>query len=241
MDSVLAIIPARGGSKRIPRKNIKHFAGRPIIAYSIESALQCKCFTQVMVSTDDEEIATISRTLGASIPFMRGSQNANDHAGLAEVILEVLDTFAERGETFPLICCLLPTAPFITAARLREAHQTLQRTGADAVIPVVKFGYPIQRALKLNNERLSMFEPENYPKRSQDLEPAYHDAGQFYWIKPDVLRREGRLFVPHSSALVLPETEVHDIDTEEDWRMAEIKYRALQEAAAAKQEQMLPI
>ncbi len=226
MKNLLAIIPARGGSKRIPRKNIRTFLGQPIIAYSIKAALEAKCFAEVMVSTDDGEIAEIAQNFGAVVPFLRSEQNSDDHSGLAEVVCEVLDQYEKAGKKFDYFCCLLPTAPFVTSKRLLEGKELLLETGAETVVPVTRFSYPIQRSMKIENDgNLRMFWPENYEKRSQDLEPAYHDIGQFYWARTDALRKTMRFFSENTKPLVIPEMEVQDIDSEEDWKIAEFKYQ----------------
>lgn len=225
MTSTVCIITARGGSKRIPRKNIKEFLGFPIIKYSIEAALGSGCFDEVMVSTDDEEIATVARSLGAQVPFMRSAENANDFAGTAEVISEVVMEYRKRGKAFESLCCIYPTAPFVNAEKLRQAMFMLRETGADCVLPVVAFSYPIQRSLKIENGRVMMLWPENYAKRSQDLTPAYHDCGQFYCMKSTSLLEQMKLFAEHTIPMIMPESEVQDIDNEEDWKIAEMKYR----------------
>ena len=224
MNSV-AIITARGGSKRIPRKNIKEFLGKPIIAYSIAAALEAGCFEEVMVSTDDEEIAEIARTLGALVPFMRSAENANDFAGTAEVIREVVLEYRKRGKEFNSLCCIYPTAPFVTADKVRRGMSLLKETGADCVLPVVAYSYPIQRSLKIEDGRVMMLWPENYAKRSQDLMPVYHDSGQFYCLRANSLLGQMKLFAEHTVPIVVPESEVQDIDNEEDWKIAEMKYR----------------
>lgn len=225
----LAIITARGGSKRIPRKNIKLFSGTPIISYSIQAALKSEVFDEVMVSTDDREIAEISVSCGAKVPFLRSPATSNDYATTADVILEVIDEYRKIGMSFDYICCIYPTAPFITPSRLKEAMGKLKSSSADSLIPVVRFSYPIQRALKIESERLMMIHPENMYKRSQDLMPAYHDAGQFYCLKYDSFIKQKKLFADFTVPFVIPESEVQDIDNDEDWRIAEIKYRLLQE------------
>ena len=225
--NLIAIIPARGGSKRIPRKNVKPFMGKPILAYPIAAALESGIFTEVMVSTDDSDIADVARSYGAHVPFMRSPEQSGDQAGTAPVLMEVLREYERRGQHFDVCACLYPCAPFITAETLRSGMRLLQRNGIDAVLPVVRFSYPPQRGLVIRDGRAHMLHPENYSARSQDLEPCYHDAGQFYFIKAESLFREGRLFCAHTLPLELPETEVQDIDTEEDWALAEMKYRLL--------------
>jgi len=222
----LAIIPARGGSKRIPRKNIKQFLGKPIIAYSVQAALDSGLFDEVMVSTDDEEIASIAREAGAQVPFFRSQENANDYATLADVVLEVVAWY-EKNRTRPEnICCVLATAPFVTATRLKEAYNKLVKEQRYAVFPVAKFSYPIQRALQVNpfSGTVSMLHPENLTARSQDLEDYFHDSGQFYWANVNVLKT-GKSFLTANTGIVeLPQSEVQDIDSEDDWIIAEQKY-----------------
>jgi N-acylneuraminate cytidylyltransferase len=227
MKKALAIIPARGGSKRIPRKNIKNFLGKPIIAYSIEAALAAGCFEEVMVSTDDEEIAVIARKLGASVPFLRSGETSNDYALTADVILEVLTQYEAKGQSFEYCCCLYPTAPFVTAAKLAVAFELLHSSGAKSVVPVVRFGFPILRSFKIDNGLVRMNWPEFMNKRSQDLEPAFHDCGQFYFLNTASFRSEKKLFTDFTIPLEVPESEVQDIDNEEDWKVAEIKYTFL--------------
>ena len=224
----IAIIPARGGSKRIPGKNIKAFNGRPIISYSIEAAIKSNCFDEVMVSTDDGEIAEVAGTYGAVVPFVRSSANSDDHATLAQVCKEVLEQYQADGAAFDLFCCLLPTAPFVTIANLQKGKELLTTSGADSVVTVTDFGYPAQRALQLDEQgSLSMIWPEHYESRSQDLRTAYHDAGQFYWMKTSSLLAQMRFFAANSLALPLPNMQVQDIDSLEDWQLAELKFKLL--------------
>lgn len=220
----LAIIAARGGSKRIPGKNIKNFMGRPIIAYSIEAAIKSALFTEIMVSTDDEEIAAVAKQYGAKVPFLRSAENADDYATLADVADEVRAEYEKQKIFFDNICLILPTAPFISPDILKKTYHLLLSEDIDSVRPVVKFSYPIQRALKMRNGKLQMFYPEHKTTRSQDLEPAYHDAGQFYWMKTEKALRGTNKF-----GFEIPEILVQDIDNEEDWRMAEMKYKYLNE------------
>lgn len=222
----LAIITARGGSKRIPKKNIKEFCGKPIIAYSIESALQSKIFDEVMVSTDSEEIADIARKYGANVPFMRSSQNSGDYAVTADVLREVVSEYRKQGQEFDYVACIYPTAPFITAERLQDAYNKLTEKQAESINPVVAFSFPPQRCQVIEAGFLKYKWPENYPKRSQDLEQYYHDAGQFYIYKTDALMNKKRIDwieIPY----VLSELEVQDIDNEIDWAIAEMKYNLL--------------
>lgn len=225
MGNIIAIITARGGSKRIPRKNIKPFLGKPIITYSILAAIEAECFDKVMVSTDDEEIANIARSLGTEVPFFRSSETSNDFATTADVLIEVINDYARLGEQFAYACCLYPTAPFVSAEKLRRGYELLVETGADSVIPVVRFGYPIQRALQVQNDRLSMIWPEHINSRSQDLMPAFHDSGQFYWFSVPRFMESKSLFTNFTVPFIVSESEVQDIDNEEDWKIAEMKFR----------------
>ncbi len=225
--SVIAIITARGGSKRIPRKNIKEFCGKPIIAYSIEAAISSGIFDEVMVSTDDEEIAGIAQKYGAEVPFYRSAEKADDHAPTIEVIKEVLGEYKKLGEEFDYVCCIYPTAPFITEEKLKKAFETLKDSGKDALVPVVKFSFPPQRCFVIEDESLKYKWPENEFARSQDLVPFYHDAGQFYFQKTKTLL-EGNSLVPANTApFIVDDMEVQDIDTFDDWNIAEIKYRKM--------------
>lgn len=226
----IAIITARGGSKRIPRKNIKPFLGRPILLYSIEAALQSGIFDEVMVSTEDEEIAAIARKAGAAVPFLRSERTANDFATTAEVLEEVLAEYQKHGQEFDAFCCIYPTAPFITAKRLQEGMRLLQEKEADSIMPVVSFSFPPQRSLVVRDEKLTPRWPENMPKRSQDLEPFYHDSGQFYCVRTQAFLKEKTILLHRMYPLLLDELEVQDIDNEVDFRLAELKYQLLQEA-----------
>lgn len=223
----LAIITARGGSKRIPRKNIRDFLGYPIIKYSIEAAVKALCFDEIIVSTDDREIAAIAEKFGAVIPFYRSEATSNDLATTSDVIEEVLFEYKKRGKNVRYCCCIYPTVPFITADHLKQGFDILQSTGSDSVIPVVRFSYPIQRALKTEDGRLSMIWPANLNARSQDLMPAYHDVGQFYWFRVESFMKQKKLFMDYTVPIEIPESEVQDIDNEEDWKMAEIKYKIM--------------
>ena len=223
----IAIITARGGSKRIPRKNIKEFCGKPILAYSIEAALQAAVFDKVMVSTDDQEIAEIAESCGAEVPFFRSAATSNDFATTRDVLGEVLEEYEKRGEHFDVACCIYPTAPFITAEELREAVMLLESKKADSVLPVVRFSFPPQRCVVNRDGYLQFKWPEYAQTRSQDLEPFYHDAGQFYCLNTESFREQNVLVMKKTVPLELPETEVQDIDTEEDWKLAEMKFRLL--------------
>jgi len=228
----VAIITARGGSKRIPRKNIRDFLGQPILAYSVGAALAAGCFDEVMVSTDDEEIARVALELGAKVPFLRSPQASDDLASTESVLHEVLDEYRRRDELFDYACCLYPTAPFVTAQKLRSGHLLLLESGADSVLPVVRFGYPIQRALKIVDNRLSMIWPEHVDARSQDLKPAYHDCGQFYFFNVARFLETRQLFGERTLPMEVPESEAQDIDTEEDWKVAEMKFLIWQRQGA---------
>ncbi len=223
----LAIITARGGSKRIPRKNIKDFLGKPIIAYSIETALNSGLFDYVMVSTEDDEIAEVAKRYGAQVPFIRSKQTADDYTGTADVVLEVLNDLTKIGKQFDNACCIYPTAPFITKQSLKESYKLLIDQKFDSVFPVCSFSYPILRALKINDSKTAMIWPENINKRSQDLEPAYHDAGQFYWINIESFIIEKKVFTENSGSIILDELQVQDIDNETDWKLAELKHSLL--------------
>ena len=228
-DKCIAIIPARGGSKRIPRKNIRPFLGQPIIKYSIDAAFAAGIFDKVIVSTDDKEIAEIVMSLGGEIPFFRSEKTSGDRAPLADVIEEVIFEYKKRGKYFEYFCCILATAPFILSERLVQAMQLLKKSGADAIIPVVLYGYPIQRALKIENNILKMVWPENYEKFSNDLMPAYHDCGQFYCMRTEPFLQQKKLFAKYTIPIEIPESEVQDIDSEEDWKVAELKYKILKD------------
>lgn len=222
--STIAIITARGGSKRIPKKNIKEFCGKPIIAYSIEAALNAGCFDTVMVSTDSIEIAEIAKKYGADVPFLRSEATSNDFATTADVLKEVLGRYAEQGEYFDLMACIYPTAPFVTGRKLEKAVDMLLESEADSLMPVVAFSFPPQRGNVIRNGRLQYQYPEYSQKRSQDLEAVYHDCGQFYLCKVDAFIRWGMLVTDNTIPIIMPEEEVQDIDNMSDWAIAEIKY-----------------
>jgi pseudaminic acid cytidylyltransferase len=226
--NTLAIIPARGGSKRIPRKNIRLFRGRPIIAYPIEAALKSGCFDEVMVSTDDEEIADVARACGATVPFMRSAKNADDYAGSEEVFHEVILRYRDLGRKITLACGIYPTAALSTPAQLTRGRQLLEADEQlTAVLPLQRYSSPIQRALAIRGGRVPMMQPEHYDSRSQDLEPAYHDAGQWYWLRVDKFLSSKELMGPNCAGLELSAMEVQDIDNEDDWRLAELKHQCL--------------
>lgn len=223
--SSIAIITARGGSKRIPKKNIKEFCGKPIIAYSIEAALASGVFDEVMVSTDSEEIKIIAEQYGASVPFLRSKTTSNDFATTADVLEEVLSCYKNIGKTFDSFACIYPTAPFVTGRKLAEAVALLQ--DADAVLSVVRFSFPPQRAFVIKDENVVFQYPQYERVRSQDLEPIYHDCGQFYMCNIEPFLEHHSLILPTTKPYILPEEEVQDIDTMSDWEIAEAKYKAL--------------
>ena len=229
MAKAIAIIPARGGSKRIPRKNIKDFFGRPLIAYSIETALKSKLFDKVIVTTDDEEIASISKEYGAEVPFLRPKELSDDFSGTQAVIDHTLTWLKEHGEQFKYVCTIYATAPLLKPQFLVEGYNALQSSTAINVFSATSMPFPIQRTFKVDeNKRCEMFTPEHYATRSQDLEEAYQDAGQFYWTKADEQSQEVK-FGKDSIPVILPRHLVQDIDTLEDWKRAELMYKAIKE------------
>lgn len=227
MNKSIAIITARGGSKRIPRKNIRLFCGKPIICFSIEAAISSGIFDKVMVSTDDTEIAKIALNAGAEVPFFRSANTSNDFATTAEVLEEVLLQYHLDNQEFRYGCCIYPTAPFVTADKLKAAFELLKNKNADSIIPINKFSFPIWRSFKMDEGRLSFNWPEYELKRSQDLASSYHDAGQFYFFNVQKFFETKKLVSANTFGLEVPESEVQDIDNEEDWQIAEIKYSIL--------------
>ncbi len=225
----IAIITARGGSKRIPRKNIKEFCGRPIIEYSIEAALNARVYDEVMVSTDDETIAEISRKAGANIPFMRSEQTSGDFATTAEVLFEVFDWYKNQNKVFDYASCIYPTAPFVTVDKLREGMELLIKKEGSILMPVVKYSYPPQRSMVKHGDFLESKWPEYYNSRSQDLEAFYHDCGQFYCYDVKKFYACSGRFTKEIVPMILPELEVQDIDNEADWKIAEMKYKLMLE------------
>jgi len=225
----LAIIPARGGSKRIPRKNIKEFHGKPIIAYSIEVALKSCLFNEVMVSTDDPEIARIAKKYGAKVPFYRSKKNADDVATTSDVLIEVIENYEKREASFTHACCIYPTAPFITKNSLELGLEKLIEDKTTSVFPVVPFTYPIWRGFKKTEKgKFTLVWPKYINTRSQDLEDIYHDAGQWYWFRVDDFKTNKNLFVENTSSIVINLMEMQDIDNIHDWHLAELKYEHLQ-------------
>jgi pseudaminic acid cytidylyltransferase len=226
----LAIIPARGGSKRIPRKNLRMFCGSPIICYPIKAAIRSNCFDEVMVSTDDPEIADIAISTGASVPFRRSARTSGDDATTSEVLLEVLETYGETRVKPDLACCIYPTASFVTPNIIREGMELLLAGGATTVMPVTTYPYPIQRALRLKDGFVSMIQPEYLATRTQDLERTYHDTGQFYWFRVNRFLESRQLITRETLGMIISNARVQDIDNEDDWILAELKFQRLSAA-----------
>ena len=226
MSRRIAIITARGGSKRIPRKNIREFCGKPIIAYAIQTAIQCKEFDKVMVSTDDREIAEIALKYGAEVPFLRSEENAGDYATTEDVMMEVLTKYKEQGERFDYACCLYPTAPFVTEDILKKAMAMMEKENPPIVIPIIPFSYPPQRCFIIDELGKAKYKyPQYVTTRSQDLETCYHDAGQFYIYHVAKLFDCKGIIEDNYLPIVISEMQAQDIDNEEDWKLAELKYR----------------
>ena len=223
----IAIIPARGGSKRIPRKNIKNFCGKPIIAWSIEAAKVSNLFDYIMVSTDDAEIAWVAKQCGAEVPFMRPSDLSDDYVGTGAVVKHAVKWAIKNLGEVEITCTIYATAPFIKSTDLKNGLELLLESGSQISFTLTSFPFPIQRAIKIEkNGRVAMFQPEHYKTRSQDLEPAYHDAGQFYWARTNALLNEVSSFSDAAVPLILPRCQVQDIDTVEDWQRAELMFEA---------------
>lgn len=225
----LAIITARGGSKRIPRKNIREFCSRPIIAYSIGAAVKAGIFDTVMVSTDSEEIAEIAKKEGAEVPFMRSEATSGDYATTGDVIAEVIRKYEEQGEKFDVVCCIYPTAPFVTAEKLCEAVSVLEEKNYDSVMPVTQFSFPPLRGMVMNEDKVSYKWEQYADARSQDLEKIYHDCGQFYVLDVETFKKTGKMVTKNTGAIEISELEMQDIDNEIDWKLAELKYELLRE------------
>jgi pseudaminic acid cytidylyltransferase len=222
----IAIIPARGGSKRIAKKNIKHFLGKPIIGYAIENAINSNLFDEVMVSTEDDEIAELALSLGANVPFKRSKKNADDYATTVDVISEVIASYENLGFFFDYACCIYPCTPLLTKEKLIESYIKLQQEELDCVFPILKYGFPIQRAVRIDSNGLvEMYNPEHLTTRSQDLEQSYHDAGQFYFFKVNNLMFKKKLLTDLTGYIELSEFEAQDIDNLVDWDLAELKYK----------------
>jgi len=225
----LAIIPARGGSKRIPRKNIKPFHGRPMIAYAIRAALASGVFDRVVVSSDDAEIVEVAKNLGAEVPFVRPDDLADDHTPTVPVIAHAIQTCQALGWDVRDICCIYPGVPFISAADLCAAHDMLNDEASGYVFPVTQFPSPVQRAMRrMPDGRVQPFQPEHAATRTQDLEPGFFDAGQFYWGKAEAWISGLNIHL-NGRTLVIPEWRVVDIDTDADWERAELLYSTLSE------------
>jgi pseudaminic acid cytidylyltransferase len=224
----LAVIPARGGSKRIPRKNIKLFGGKPMIAWSIEAAIQSGCFDRIIVSTDDAEIAAVAKEHGADVPFTRPINLSDDHTGTIPVIAHAIDWQNQYGQTATQVCCIYATAPFVQAAELQRGLNVLLSTGADYAFSLTSYAFPIQRAIRITaGQRIEMFQPEHFNTRSQDLPEAWHDAGQFYWGHAQAWLSGKPLFTPDAAPVFLPRHRVQDIDSAEDWDRAEWLFKAM--------------
>ena len=226
--SRIAIIPARGGSKRIPRKNIKLFLGKPIIAYSIAAAINSKLFDEVMVSTDDEEIASIAKEYGARVPFYRSTESATDYATTVDVLLEVLSQYDSQGKHFDFGCCIYPSAPFSSKELFHRGYNKLVEEEHDVVFPALAYGHPIQRSFSIDpSNRIELFSKSEEFSRTQDLKTYYHDAGQFYWFNSQSLFINKSLMKGKIAILKVNPHEAHDIDEPSDWKMAEFKYKLL--------------
>jgi pseudaminic acid cytidylyltransferase len=226
----LCVIPARGGSKRIPRKNVKPFFGKPMIAWSIHAALQSACFDHVVVSTDDPEIAEVARHHGATVPFLRPAELSDDYTGTIPVVRHAIEWFNNQGSPVEQVCCLYATAPFVRAEDIQRGLESLTNSAADYAFTLTSFEFPVQRAIRITAAgRVEMLNPDHFSTRSQDLEETYHDAGQFYWGKAHAWLEEKIIFSSHSVPVILPRHQVQDIDTLEDWERAEWMFRAAQE------------
>lgn len=224
---IVAIIPARGGSKRIPRKNIKHFAGKPMISYPIRMAIKTELFDRIIVSTDDEEIAGIAHRYGAETPFMRPKALADDITDTDAVVRHAIEWLNTNEGPVRYACCIYATTPFIQSRYIREGFLKLENSNESFAFAVTSFPFPIKRALKISKDKVEMFWPEHYRTRSQDLEAAFHDAGQFYWGRANAFLSGVELFSERSIPVVLPRYFAQDIDTPEDWSFAEIMFQVL--------------
>jgi N-acylneuraminate cytidylyltransferase len=225
----VAIIPARGGSKRIPYKNIKAFCGKPMIAWSIEAALASDCFDRVVVSTDDNQIAEVARKWGAETPFIRPAELADDFAGTLPVIAHAIDRLREQGQPPQFVCCLYATAPFVQPEDIQRGLDILEEQQSDYAFSVTSYAFPIQRAIRITGDgRVAMFQPEHFKTRSQDMEEAFHDAGQFYWGRANAWAAGEPIFSRRAAPVMLPRHRVQDIDTSEDWLRAEYLFKAIQ-------------
>lgn len=225
--SMIAIITARGGSKRIPKKNIKEFMGKPMLAYAIEAAKEAEIFDEVMVSTDSEEIADVARKYGAAVPFMRSERTSNDFAITYDVLKEVLEGYGKLGREFDNLCCIYPCVPFLKAESLKNAYELMVKKNANAIMPVCKYSVPVEWAMRLENDELVADDVEKQFVRSQDLKPAYFDAGMFYFYKTETFLQKRTTLFSNTLGYVIDEYECQDIDTPDDWKMAEMKYKIL--------------
>ena len=226
MDNI-CIIPARGGSKRLPGKNIKHFLGKPIIAYSIQAAIDSNLFDEVMVSTDDTEIAEIAKKYGANVPFLRSKNNSDDNAAIIDVLNEVINNYLKQSIKFENLCCIFPCAPFVTADKLTFAFEQLIKSKFDSIFPVVRYSYPIQRALALRAGKVKMVQDKYLNTMTQEFEVFYHDTGQFYFCNTNKVISQSKLMTQNSKGIEVLELEVQDIDSEGDWKLAELKYKLM--------------
>jgi len=229
MQKVIAIIPARGGSKRIPKKNIKEFLGVPILGYAINACKDANIFSEVMVSTDCDEIAQVARKLGANIPFMRSAKTADDFATTFDVLEEVIKNYKKTGQEYDYVCCIYPCVPFLSGQTLKASYNKLISLDNDALQPVCKYPVPIEWAMKIENDLLVPNDRNAQMIRSQDLTQKYYDVGMFYFIKTEILLKEKSLTPKKTFAYIMNENEVQDIDTLDDWNLAELKYKLLQE------------
>jgi N-acylneuraminate cytidylyltransferase len=220
----IAILPARGGSKRIPRKNIRPFCGKPMLAYAIEAAKQSMLFERILVSTDDPEIAELAVALGADVPFLRSAENSSDFATTVDVLLEVIGKLKQDGFHYDAMCCIYPTNPFLTAHKLETSCLRFEEGSFDALFSAVKYSFPVQRSFVLREGKMRMLFPEHALTRSQDLEPVYHDAAQFYWMHCEKLLEHKKIWTDNTGVFEIPETEVQDIDHPSDWELAELKF-----------------
>ena len=227
--SNICIIPARGNSKRIAKKNIKHFLGKPIIAYSIEAAIKSGLFDEVMVSTDNKEIAEIAKTYGAKIPFYRSKKNSDDFATTYDVIEEVIKQYKNEGKEFKNICCIYSCAPFVTESKLNLGFKKLIENTFDTIFPIIEYSFPIERAVKITNGKITPLNAKYLDTRSQDLTKSYHDAGQFYWMNTQKILASNKIITDNCGGILITNLEGQDIDTEIDWKLAEIKFKSLSE------------
>jgi len=226
----IAVIPARGGSQRIPRKNIKPFGGLPMIAWSIRAAIASHCFDRIIVTTDDKEIAHVAQTYGAEAPFMRPANLSDHHTGTIPVVAHAIAWINAHGQTTDAVCCIYATAPFIQANDLQRGYHIMQSSGADYAFSVTSYAFPIQRAIRITaNERVQMFQPEHFSTRSQDLVEAWHDAGQFYWGHAQAWLAEKPIFTEDAAPVHIPRYRVQDIDTPEDWERAQWMHKMMNE------------